>query len=184
MCIYCYVDQATEPIYYYQPFNNEKEEENRKEPIYYNKVVSVLFFTFREVVGRTTRKTVTERPSKGKRRRIPQVKPVSLKLSHTYGVKNDSRHRFSAVESRRAARKTNRELVRGREREDRRSERECRRQRWHQQRKRRLGQAVEKRTLYSQVAWVGRVEPGPPGIKVQPVHSTPMRPSPVIHHRD
>ncbi|KAI5682488.1 hypothetical protein M9H77_03716 [Catharanthus roseus] len=106
-----------------------------------------------------------------RKRRIPQVKPVTLKQiqtlylsaktgpflsqpSHPQGVKDDSRHRLSTAESRRAERKTNRELVR-REREDRRSERECRRQRWHQQRKRRLGQVGRKRTLYSQVAWVG-----------------------------
>ncbi|KAI5683671.1 hypothetical protein M9H77_04899 [Catharanthus roseus] len=69
-----------------------------------------------------------------RKRRIPQVKPVSLKqiqtlylsaktdpfLSQprdTHGVKDDSRHKLSAVESRRAARKTNRESVRRRERE-------------------------------------------------------------------
>ncbi|KAI5666761.1 hypothetical protein M9H77_16614 [Catharanthus roseus] len=76
-----------------------------------------------------------------RKRRIPQVKPVSLKQiqtpylsaktgpflsqqSHTHGVKDDSRHRLSAVESRRAARKMNRESVRRREREDRRPVRE------------------------------------------------------------
>ncbi|KAI5664011.1 hypothetical protein M9H77_23334 [Catharanthus roseus] len=122
--------------------------------------------------------TVTERPSEGRRRRISQVKLVSLKVSttlylltkaspflsqpsHTYGVKSDSRHRLSAVESRRVAKKTN-----------------------HESRKRRLGQAVEKRTLYSQVAWAGRVEPRLPGIKVQPAQLYSMRPSPVIHYRD
>ncbi|KAI5671992.1 hypothetical protein M9H77_12356 [Catharanthus roseus] len=100
-------------------------------PIYYNKKVTC--FTFREVVGWTARKR--------RKRRIPQVKPMSLKQiqtlylsakigpffsqpSHTHGVKDDSRHRLSAVESRRAERKTNRESVRRREREDKRLERE------------------------------------------------------------
>ncbi|KAI5653549.1 hypothetical protein M9H77_30736 [Catharanthus roseus] len=61
-----------------------------------------------------------------RKRRIPQFKPVSLEQiqtlylsaktgpflsqpSHTHDVKDDSRHRLSAAESRRAKRKTNRE---------------------------------------------------------------------------
>ncbi|KAI5680692.1 hypothetical protein M9H77_01919 [Catharanthus roseus] len=64
-----------------------------------------------------------------RKRRIPQVKLVSLKQiqtlylsakagpflsqpSHTHSVKDDNRHRLSATESRRAERNTNRESVR------------------------------------------------------------------------
>ncbi|KAI5658380.1 hypothetical protein M9H77_27173 [Catharanthus roseus] len=152
------------------------------------------YFMFREIVRRTTRKILPRDPQglgqngegnrtslassvsahavtgrhrtsfQRRKKRIPQVKPVSLKqiqtlylsakkgpflsqLSHTHGVKDDSRHRLSAAESRRAERKTNRESVRRREREDRRSERECGRQRRHQQRKKRLGQAGRKKNI-------------------------------------
>ncbi|KAI5664761.1 hypothetical protein M9H77_24084 [Catharanthus roseus] len=57
------------------------------------------------------------------------------------------------------------------------------RQRRQQQRKRGIRAGWERKEQYiAKLPGSGRV--GPPGIKDQPAHSTTMRPSPVIHHRD
>ncbi|KAI5663438.1 hypothetical protein M9H77_22761 [Catharanthus roseus] len=105
---------------------------------------------------------------------LPRGRCESLRFippSHTHAVKDDSRHRLPAAELQRTANKTNRESVEEREREKTEGQREkVGGSSGFSREKRRLGQAVEKRTIYSQVARAGLVETGPPGIKVQPAH--------------
>ncbi|KAI5682489.1 hypothetical protein M9H77_03717 [Catharanthus roseus] len=139
---------------------NKKKTENRSYLL--QQEILCLYFTFREIVGRTTRKILPRDPQglgqngdgnwtslassvfvhavigrhrtsfQRRKRRIPQVNPVSLKQiqtlylstktgpflskpSHTHGLKDDSRHKLLATVSRRAKRKKNCESVRRRD---------------------------------------------------------------------
>ncbi|KAI5662861.1 hypothetical protein M9H77_22184 [Catharanthus roseus] len=113
-----------------------------------------------------------------------KASPFLSQPSHTHGVKEDNRYRLSVKESRRAKENTNRQSVR-KKRERRQKVRE---RVWEaavaSTEKEELGQAGRKEQYIAKSPGSGQVEPGPPSIKDQPAHSTLMRPSPVIHHRD
>ncbi|KAI5656424.1 hypothetical protein M9H77_25217 [Catharanthus roseus] len=161
--------------YYYKPLMNKKKKKKSGSYLLQQESSS---FSFRS-------ERLSEKLLESSLSLSAKARPFLSQPSLTHDVKEDNRHTLSVIESRMAKENTNRQSVRKkRERRQKVRERECGRQRQHQQRKRKLGQAGRKEQYIAKSPGSGRVEPGPPGIKDQLAHSTPMRPSPVIHHKD